>query len=203
MKKELLMFGSLLCLMSGIGTVRAQTCATPPSCASLGYTMTSSDCSGQPTLVCPFDASAVFCAGTASSGNSSGGSTGGGAGSGLIESCNGDCFVVHPNNIENGYKLIYKATLIDGHSSVYTCSSVCEQNGAELLTLNYRVASGLTNLCIGTNKTSGKYYYNGISTSGYGTDYLLDCSNRSIDSYSSSSNATSMATGCLCARLIG
>ena len=82
MKKELLMFGSLLCLMSGIGTVRAQTCATPPSCASLGYTMTSSDCSGQPTLVCPFDASAVFCAGTTSSGGA-GGSTGGGAGSGL------------------------------------------------------------------------------------------------------------------------
>ena len=195
------MFGSLLCLMSGIGTVRAQTCATPPSCASLGYTMTSSDCSGQPTLVCPFDASAVFCAGTASSGNSSGGSTGGGAGSGLIESCNGDCFVVHPNNIENGYKLIYKATLIDGHSSVYTCSSVCEQNGAELLTLNYRVASGLTNLCIGTNK-SGVYYYNGYASDGW-TYYVLDCANKKISPASSVSYLNPKPTGCLCARIIG
>ena len=202
MKKELLIFGSLLCLMSGIGTVRAQTCATPPSCASLGYTMTSSDCSGQPTLVCPFDASAVFCAGTASSGGA-GGSTGGGAGSGLIESCNGDCFVVLPDNADVGYKYIYKAKLIDGVSGGNTCGSVCEQNGAELLYLSSRTAFGLINLCIGTNKTSGKYYYNGVSTSGYGIDYLLDCSNRSIDSYSYSSGATSMATGCLCARLIG
>ncbi len=200
MKKELLVFGSLLCLMSGIGAVRAQTCATPPSCASLGYTMTSSDCSGQPTLVCPFDASAVFCAGTASSGGA-GGSTGGGAGSGLIESCNGDCFVVHPNNIESGYKLIYKATLIDGVSDGRTCGSVCEQNGAQLLTLNYREASGLTNLCIGTNK-SGVYYYNGYDSSSW-TYYVLDCANRSIVSYSSQSSATSMATGCLCGRIVG
>ena len=201
MKKELLIFGSLLCLMSGIGAVRAQTCATPPSCASLGYTMTSSDCSGQPTLVCPFDASAVFCAGTASSGGA-GGSTGGGAGSGLIESCNGDCFVVITDD-DVGYKYIYKAKLIDGVSDGYTCDSVCEQNGVELLYLNYKEASGLINLCIGTNKTSGKYYYYGVSTSGGWRYNLLDCSNRSIVSYSSQSDATSRVTGCLCARVIG
>ena len=202
MKKEILAFGSLLCLISGIGAVRAQTCATPPSCASLGYTMTSSECSGLPTLVCPFDASAVFCAGTASSGGA-GGSTGGGAGSGLTESCNGDCFVVLPDDVGVGYKYIYKAKLIDGVSDGNTCSSVCEQNGAELLYLSYRTASGLINLCIGTNKTSGKYYYYGVNTSGGWHYYLLDCSNRSIVSYSSQSSATSMATGCLCARLIG
>ena len=202
MKKELLMFGSLLCLMSGIGTVRAQTCATPPSCASLGYTMTSSDCSGQPTLVCPFDASAVFCAGTASSGNSSGGSTGGGAGSGLIESCNGDCFVVLSDNADVGYKYIYKAKLIDGVSGGNTCGSVCEQNGAELLYLSSRTAFGLINLCIGTNKTSGKYYYNGYKSTGWGY-YILDCANRSIVSYNFSSDAINAATGCLCARIIG
>ena len=201
MKKELLIFGSLLCLMSGIGAVRAQTCATPPSCASLGYTMTSSDCSGQPTLVCPFDASAVFCAGTASSGGA-GGSTGGGAGSGLIESCNGDCFVAHSTSTDSGYKLIYKAKFVDGVSDANTCGSVCEQNGAETLTLGYREASGLTNLCIGTNKTSGKYYYNGYKSTGWGY-YILDCANRSIVSYNFSSDAINAATGCLCARIIG
>ena len=200
MKKELLIFGSLLCLMSGIGAVRAQTCATPPSCASLGYTMTSSDCSGQPTLVCPFDASAVFCAGTASSGNSSGGSTGGGAGSGLTESCNGDCFVVHPNNVDGGYKLIYKAKLIDGISSVSTCDSTCAQNGAEVLLLNYRTASGLVNLCIGTNK-SGKYYYVGSDSTGWNY-YVLDCASKKISSATAVSYLPK-PTGCLCARIIG
>ena len=200
MKKELLMFGSLLCLVSGIGAVRAQTCATPPSCASLGYTMTSSDCSGQPTLVCPFDASAVFCAGTASSGGA-GGSTGGGAGSGLIESCNGDCFVVHPNNVDGGYKLIYKATLVDGISSTSTCDSMCAQNGAEVLNLNYRMTSGLTNLCIGTNK-SGKYYYVGQDSTGWNY-YVLDCASKKISIAVAASYLHPKPTGCLCARLIG
>ena len=200
MKKELLVCGSLLCLMSGIGAVRAQTCATPPSCASLGYTMTSSECSGQPTLVCPFDASAVFCAGTASSGGA-GGSTGGGAGSGLTESCNGDCFVVHPNNVEGGYKLIYKATLIDGYSDANTCLNECSQNGAELLTLNHRVASGLTNLCIGTNK-SGAYYYTGYDSSGW-SFYVLDCANKDTSSAIAASYLNPKPTGCLCGRIIG
>ncbi len=201
MKKELLIFGSLLCLMSGIGAVRAQTCATPPSCASLGYTMTSSDCSGQPTLVCPFDASAVFCAGTASSGGA-GGSTGGGAGSGLIESCNGDCFVVIPDDVEGGYnKLIYKAKLVDGISSVSICSSVCEQNGAELLSLSYRTVSGLVNLCIGTNK-SGVYYYK-VYASNRWIYYVLDCANKEISSASTEANLRPKPTGCLCGRIIG
>ena len=110
MKKELLMFGSLLCLMSGIGAVRAQTCATPPSCASLGYTMTSSDCSGQPTLVCPFDASAVFCAGTASSGGAGGSSS-------MPAECNGNC-VKH-----NGHVFTY-LEIPRNNSCIESCRNV-------------------------------------------------------------------------------
>ena len=117
MKKELLMFGSLLCLMSGIGAVRAQTCATPPSCASLGYTMTSSDCSGLPTLVCPFDASAVFCAGTASSGNSSGGSTS------MPAECNGNCFK------QNGHWFLYEKM---GDLTEDECATKCRSKGMHI-----------------------------------------------------------------------
>ena len=117
MKKELLMFGSLLCLMSGIGTVRAQTCATPPSCASLGYTMTSSDCSGQPTLVCPFDASAVFCAGTASSGNSSGGSTS------MPAECNGNCVK------QSGHWFLYEEMGVLKESE---CDTKCRSKGMHI-----------------------------------------------------------------------
>ncbi len=199
MKKELLMFGSLLCLMSDIGAVRAQTCATPPSCASLGYTMTSSDCSGQPTLSCPFDASAVFCAGTASSGNSSGGSTGGGAGSGLTESCNGDCFVGFLHNSDGGYlKLIQKYEFVDGVSTHNKCRDACWQNG---LTYNIYTAqdSLLSTLCTEANKTSGKYYY--MHTTGSITrEEVINCSTH--ETTTNSMDFTSL-TGCLCARIIG
>ena len=42
--------------------VQAQTCITPPSCESLGYTMTEADCEGYNFLKCPFDTSKIFCA---------------------------------------------------------------------------------------------------------------------------------------------
>ena len=202
MKKELLVFGSLLCLMSGIGAVRAQTCATPPSCASLGYTMTSSECSGQPTLVCPFDASAVFCAGTASSGGA-GGSTGGGAGSGLTESCNGDCFVAFTENPNGGYlKLIQKYKFVDGGSNNTECENVCRQNG--MSNNVYGTQFDVRSLCVEANKTSGSYYYYNPS---YGNNFgyshaKINCSNFQISS-STSSGTVGASTGCLCAKIIG
>ena len=202
MKKELLIFGSLLCLMSGIGTVRAQTCATPPSCASLGYTMTSSDCSGQPTLVCPFDASAVFCAGTASSGGA-GGSTGGGAGSGLIESCNGDCFVEYISDVygNNIIKLIQKYKFVDGGSNNTECENVCRQNGMSNSVYGSQFDSRI--LCVEANKTSGSYFYYRIShTNNIISSYVkINCSNYQISS--SSSNTIGASTGCLCTKIVG
>lgn len=51
-------------------TAQAQTCTTVPSCSTLGYTKSASDCSGLDYLRCPFDQSKYFCT---SSGSSSGG----------------------------------------------------------------------------------------------------------------------------------
>lgn len=41
--------------------VYGQNCATPPSCATLGYTKTAAACSGKTILKCPFDNSKVYC----------------------------------------------------------------------------------------------------------------------------------------------
>ena len=41
--------------------VLAQTCITPPTCESLGYTMTEADCEGYNFLKCPFDTSFGYC----------------------------------------------------------------------------------------------------------------------------------------------
>ncbi len=192
------MFGSLLCLMSGIGAVRAQTCATPPSCASLGYTMTSSECSGQPTLVCPFDASAVFCAGTASSGGA-GGSTGGGAGSSFIENGNGDSFVGFLENSDGSYlKLIQKYKFVDGVSSSQ-CADACLENGLSNFIYTSEIAI-LNVLCAEADKTSGTYYYRSLSGQN-GLDEsatIIDCSNKSVSTLFNKD-----VTGCLCARVIG
>ena len=49
---------------------QAQTCTSAPSCAALGYDKTSTDCTGQAMLKCPFDQSKVFCAGTSACGGS-------------------------------------------------------------------------------------------------------------------------------------
>ena len=42
-------------------TVNAQTCVTPPSCETLGYTDTADKCDGDAMVKCPFDQSKVFC----------------------------------------------------------------------------------------------------------------------------------------------
>ncbi len=62
MKKDILMFGSLLSLMSVSGAALAQNCTSPTRCGELGYTLTASDCVGQRTLPCPFDSSKLWCA---------------------------------------------------------------------------------------------------------------------------------------------
>ena len=56
-------------LMMAVGVVwsaggwaeAAVDCSTVPSCASLGYTNTESDCYGAKMVRCPFDRTAVFC----------------------------------------------------------------------------------------------------------------------------------------------
>ncbi|MBS4772835.1 MAG: tail fiber protein [Proteobacteria bacterium] len=51
---------SLGCLLLA-PKVYAQTCATAPSCAALGYTQTAAECSGKAMVKCPFDNAQVFC----------------------------------------------------------------------------------------------------------------------------------------------
>ena len=60
MKKYLLLAGVGFCCVSG-AALAAVDCATPPSCAEMGYTMTADDCDGKDTLKCPFNLSEVFC----------------------------------------------------------------------------------------------------------------------------------------------
>ena len=61
MKKMIYTLG-LIGLISGVANAADDyTCATPPSCASLGYTLTlTTDCIGTP-LKCPFDTSKIQC----------------------------------------------------------------------------------------------------------------------------------------------
>ena len=42
-------------------TANAQTCVTPPSCETLGYTDSADKCDGDAMIKCPFDTSKVFC----------------------------------------------------------------------------------------------------------------------------------------------
>lgn len=55
-------------MLGGINQAIAQTCATPPTCAALGYDKSASDCSGKSILKCPFDQSQIFCAGAGEEG---------------------------------------------------------------------------------------------------------------------------------------
>ena len=73
MKKELkrILGASFLTIaFSFIGntSVWAQTCATPPTCESLGYTLTASQCTGRTVLKCPLDTSKIFCVSAAEAG---------------------------------------------------------------------------------------------------------------------------------------
>ena len=73
MKKELkrILGASFLTIaFSFIGNTSAlaQTCATPPTCESLGYTLTASQCTGRTVLKCPLDTSKIFCVSAAEAG---------------------------------------------------------------------------------------------------------------------------------------
>ena len=51
-----------------ISDTSAQTCATPPTCESLGYIFTASQCTGRTVLKCPLDTSKIFCVSAAEAG---------------------------------------------------------------------------------------------------------------------------------------
>ena len=61
MKKDILVFGSLLFLMSVSGAALAQNCTNPARCDELGYIFSAEDCEGIRSLICPFDSSKYFC----------------------------------------------------------------------------------------------------------------------------------------------
>ena len=61
MKKDILVFGSLLFLMSVSGAALAQNCTSPTRCDELGYTFSAEDCKGIRSLICPFDSNKYFC----------------------------------------------------------------------------------------------------------------------------------------------
>lgn len=84
-KTSLLISAAALLLGAGTATAAEDyTCATPPTCASLGYTDTVANCSGKKMLRCPFDTSKVFCSGDCVS---EGYTHGGPAGSLLNQGC--------------------------------------------------------------------------------------------------------------------
>ena len=60
MKKYLLLS---LAMAVALPAYAALDCATPPTCAELGYIQSEADCAGQFMLKCPFDNTKVFCGG--------------------------------------------------------------------------------------------------------------------------------------------
>ena len=61
-----LLFMALVLKMSVIIPAQATTCAVPPTCQQMGYTMKKADCGENPVLRCPFalsDDNQVFCGG--------------------------------------------------------------------------------------------------------------------------------------------
>lgn len=56
--------GLIALAFSSVGSINiavAQTCATPPTCAELGFDKGADDCTGRSTLKCPFDTTKLFC----------------------------------------------------------------------------------------------------------------------------------------------
>ncbi len=57
-------FGAgLIALAFSVSTTpaAAQTCAVPPSCETLGFTLAATDCVGKTILKCPFDQNKIYC----------------------------------------------------------------------------------------------------------------------------------------------
>ena len=63
MRKYGLLIGTAVFLAAGAAAAEDYTCATPPTCAELGYDQTASDCAGKKMVKCPFDQTKVFCGG--------------------------------------------------------------------------------------------------------------------------------------------
>lgn len=62
MKKTSLLIGTALIFGAHAATAAEDyACATPPSCAELGYNQTVNDCAGKKMIKCPFDTAKVFC----------------------------------------------------------------------------------------------------------------------------------------------
>ena len=59
MNKLLLLTTALL--IPDLGCAAETTCTKAPTCSELGYTQTSSECSGRTTVKCPFDETKLFC----------------------------------------------------------------------------------------------------------------------------------------------
>lgn len=62
MKKTSLLIGTALLFGAHAATAAEDyACATPPTCAELGYTHSKNECNGDDMLYCPFDKTKVFC----------------------------------------------------------------------------------------------------------------------------------------------
>ena len=55
------LFISVLCCATSYAIMAQAVCTPAPDCASLGYKMTTANCTGQITVKCPTDTSKVFC----------------------------------------------------------------------------------------------------------------------------------------------
>ena len=55
------LYVSVFCCATSYAIMAQAVCTPAPDCASLGYKMTTADCTGQITVKCPTDTSKVFC----------------------------------------------------------------------------------------------------------------------------------------------
>lgn len=61
MSKTKKLWGVSLLVLAFSFDTNAQTCKVPPTCESLGFTMTAATCNGKTILKCPFDEAKVYC----------------------------------------------------------------------------------------------------------------------------------------------
>lgn len=139
-KTGLLLLASMLLWSLPSKTVLAQEqCKIPPTCFELGYTLLESDCTGKPTLHCPFNSKKVFCVKS----KCKTGTEWCEAKGECIESCKGYSKVANPNmvlcllsqtkvfcndcNGDTYYKCVGSGTLekpdIGGTTPTYNCSA--------------------------------------------------------------------------------
>lgn len=61
MSKTKKLWGVSLLVLAFSFDTNAQTCKVPPTCESMGFTMTAAACNGKTILKCPFDEAKVYC----------------------------------------------------------------------------------------------------------------------------------------------